>query len=58
MESQILALYRDAKNEAATSFDIPMDICQSETEIKNIFKKYHIPVDVEKGWGIHTVAII
>ena len=39
MESQILALYRDAKNEAATSFDIPMDICQSETEIKNIFKK-------------------
>ncbi|MHB9648356.1 hypothetical protein ACX9VS_02960 [Weissella paramesenteroides] len=58
MESQILALYRDAKNEAATSFDIPMDICQSKTEIKNIFKKYHIPVDVEKGWGIYTVAIL
>ena len=58
MESQILALYRDAKNEAATSFDIPMDICQSETEIRKTFRKYNISVDVVKGWGIYTVAIL
>lgn len=58
MESQILALYRDAKNEAATSFDIPMDICQSETEIRRIFRKYNISVNIEKNWGSYTVKML
>lgn len=58
MESQILALYRDAKNEAATSFDIPMDICQSETEIRKIFRKYNISVNIEKNWGSYTVKML
>lgn len=58
MESQILSLYRNAINEGATSFDIPMDICQSETEIRKTFRKYNISVDVVKGWGIYTVTIL
>jgi hypothetical protein len=58
MESQILALYRDAKNEAATSFDIPMDICQSETEIRKTFRKYNISVDVYQNWTSYTVKIL
>lgn len=58
MGSQILALYRDAKNEAATSFDIPMDICQSETEIRKTFRKYNISVDVYQNWTSYTVKIL
>lgn len=58
MESQILSLYRNAINEGATSFDIPMDICQSKTEIRRIFRKYNISVNIEKNWGFYTVKML
>ncbi len=58
MESQILSLYRNAINEGATSFDIPMDICQSETEIRKTFRKYNISVDVYQNWTSYTVKIL